>query len=230
MVVEQPELKRVWYGRKGVSCSYVAIFAALTPPIKVTRVLYRLATATCNRSNSAILSCNEEWSKRWPVRIFGSQISCGYSGRGVNRPFISIYSWSEVWMESQLQSHTRHQDMEKGNINLLYLPSLNSTNNEDLIIRCITIKTQLYYHTVIKYYVSVHTKATCFGRKSAIIRPIQNIQKGTSKWALNWIPFRFIVIVKMINHVIITKIMNLQLKDRFFIRWFGVVDKQDCCV
>jgi len=43
------------------------------------------------------------------------------------------------------------------------------------ILRCITAKTQLYYHTVIKFYISVHIKATCFGRNSAIIRPIQNI-------------------------------------------------------
>ena len=35
-----------------------------------------------------------------------------------------------------------------------------------LIIRCITVKTQLYINTVIKYKVSVHIKATCFGRNS----------------------------------------------------------------
>jgi len=44
-----------------------------------------------------------------------------------------------------------------------------------LIISCITVKTQLYYRKVIKYYISVDIKATCFGRNSTIIRPLQNI-------------------------------------------------------
>ena len=33
----------------------------------------------------------------------------------------------------------------------------------------------VYYHTVIKYYILVHIKTTCFVYNSVIIRPIQNI-------------------------------------------------------
>ena len=35
-------------------------------------------------------------------------------------------------MESQLQSHTPRQGMERGNITFLYLPPSDSTNNGDL--------------------------------------------------------------------------------------------------
>jgi hypothetical protein len=54
--------------------------------------------------------------------------------------------------------------LNKGECKLRKLFKAGLNNFISLVIRCITVKTQLYYHTVIKYYISVHIKATCFGR------------------------------------------------------------------
>jgi len=50
--------------------------------------------------------------------------------------------------------------------------------------------TTIYLYNYIYLYTHPdHIMATCFDRKTVIIRPIENISK-VKKLALNWIPFR----------------------------------------